>query len=166
MATTETQDREQFATAVANAEPGEIEASAVFQATQERLFRALTTDEICDWWVRPGVFDTREWTGDLREGGRWTASGVGGGQTYKLEGEFVEISEPRRLVHTWRAVGAPGGPAQVIYDLAPHPSGVRLTLRHTGIKNPDVLEKTRAGWVTSFERLQQVLTSERGASSE
>jgi uncharacterized protein YndB with AHSA1/START domain len=153
--------------AIAHADPetGEIEASAVFRTKPERLFRALTTEQICDWWVRPNVFDTREWTGDLRVGGQWQASGMGGGQPYKLEGTFVEIDAPRRLVHTWRAVGAPGGPATVIYDLAPHPLGVRLTLRHTGIMNPDVLEKTRAGWVTSFERLQEIVASEQSAAS-
>jgi len=25
--------------------------------------------EITEWWVRPGVFDTREWSGDVRAGG-------------------------------------------------------------------------------------------------
>lgn len=41
----------------------EIEASAVFDTTPERLFRALTSKEICNWWVLPGVFNTQEWSG-------------------------------------------------------------------------------------------------------
>jgi hypothetical protein len=64
---------------------GEISASVLLPATPERVFRALTSAEICDWWVRPGVFDTREWRGDLRVGGRWEAAGVGGGQPYRLD---------------------------------------------------------------------------------
>lgn len=145
-------------------ETGEIEATVTFEASPERVFRALTTKEICDWWVRPGVFDTREWSGDLREGGMWKAAGVGGGKPYALEGEFVEIDEPRRLVHTWRAAGAPGGHSRVTYDLAPQASGVCLTLRHRGIGNPDLLENTRAGWATSFDHLRQILASERTSS--
>ena len=157
-------DHKASPTARANPETGEIVATAVFATGPERLFQALTTPEICDWWVRPGVFDTREWTGELRTGGTWRASGLGGGQPYALEGEFVEINSPWRLVHTWHAVGAPGGPALVTYDLEQLASGVRLTLRHSGMMNPDILEKTRAGWVTSFTRLREILGPKENAT--
>ena len=106
------------ATAQANLETGEIEAFAVFYTSAERLFRALTTKEICNWWVRPGVFNTQEWSGDLREGGRWAAAGIGGGKPYQLDGEFVTVDAPYQLSHTWRSVGAPGGPSLVTYGLA------------------------------------------------
>lgn len=149
-------------TAEADTATGEIEASAVFDTCAERLFRALTTKEICDWWVRPGVFDTQEWSGDLSEGGRWTAAGTGGGQPYRLEGEFLAIDAPRKLAHTWRPVGAPGSAALVTYDLATLADGVELTLRHTGLLNPEVCEKTRAGWETSLVRLQEIIGAEKG----
>ena len=61
--------------ALADLEKGVISATALLPASPERVFRALTSSEICDWWVRPGVFDTREWRGDLRHGGRWEANG-------------------------------------------------------------------------------------------
>jgi len=66
----------------------------------ERVFRALASDEIVDWWVRPGVFRTTKWAGDVRVGGRWRASGEVNGQLFALEGEFLEIDPPRKLVHT------------------------------------------------------------------
>ena len=149
------------ATAQANLETGEIEAFAVFYTSAERLFRALTTKEICNWWVRPGVFNTQEWSGDLREGGRWAAAGIGGGKPYQLDGEFVTVDAPYQLSHTWRSVGAPGGPSLVTYGLATHGDGVHLTLRHTGLMNPDICEKTRAGWETSFARLQEITQAEK-----
>ncbi|MCG8691961.1 MAG: SRPBCC domain-containing protein [Minwuiales bacterium] len=155
-------DHNGLVTARSNPETGEIDASAVFDTSAERLFRALTTEEICDWWVRPGVFDTREWSGDLREGGRWAAAGVGGGQAYRLEGEFVVIDKPRTLTQTWMAVGAPGDAALLAYDLTPDANGVRLTLRHTGLMNPEICEKTRAGWETSLTRLQEIIAAENG----
>jgi uncharacterized protein YndB with AHSA1/START domain len=68
------------ARALANFAEGEILATVEIGAPPERVFRALTSQEIVDWWVRPGVFDTREWTGDVRTGGRWRASGVARGQ--------------------------------------------------------------------------------------
>lgn len=156
---------EETATARAWPETGEIVATVVLRASPQRVFEALTTNEICDWWVRPGVFDTHEWSSELREGGRWTASGMGGGRPYELEGEFLEIDEPRSLVQTWHPVGATGEPARLDYRLVPHATDVLLTLRHTGIMNSDVLEKTRAGWVTSFERLAQILAAEQGLSA-
>ena len=147
-------------TATTHEELGDVEASAVFDTTPERLFRALTTKEICNWWVRPGIFNTREWSGDVREGGRWAAAGVGGGQPYQLEGEFITVDEPRKLVQTWKPAGAPIEPATLSYDLEPQAHAVRLTLRHTGLPNPEICEKTRAGWETSLARLQEIISAE------
>ena len=149
-------------TAVTNPETGEVEASASFCTSPERLFIALTTKEICSWWVRPGVFDTREWTGDVREGGHWAAAGVGGGQPYQLEGEFITIDQPHKLSHTWKPVGAPIEPALLTYDLDALADGVRLTLRHSGLPNAEVCERTRAGWETSLIRLREIISAENG----
>ncbi len=148
-------------TATTDPKTGDIEASAVFDTTAERLFRALSTREICDWWVRPGVFNTQEWSGDVREGGRWVAAGIGGGQPYQLEGEFITVEEPRKLTHSWKPVGAPFEPATLTYDLKPHAGGVQLTLRHSGLPSGDVREKTRAGWETSLMRLQDIIAAEK-----
>lgn len=162
MADAGTLDHGNSVTATVNPKTGEIEASAVFDASPQRLFRALTTNEICTWWVRPGVFNTQEWRADVRKGGHWTAAGIGGGQPYQLEGEFVIIDEPRKLAQTWKPVGAPVDPAMLTYDLEPQVDGVRLTLRHTGLANADVREKTRAGWETSLVRLQEIIRAEKG----
>ena len=61
--------------AVADLAEGLILASVEIAAPPERVFRALVSKEVCGWWGRPDVFDTREWTGDARVGGRWRASG-------------------------------------------------------------------------------------------
>ena len=64
-------------------------ASIELEASPERVFAALISSEVTRWWVRPGVFDTREWTADVRPGGTWRASGIGRGNPYALEGEFA-----------------------------------------------------------------------------
>jgi len=44
---------------------------------------------------RPGVFDAHEWSGDVKVGGTWRASGVGrGGIPWELEGTFLEVDPP------------------------------------------------------------------------
>jgi hypothetical protein len=77
------------ARAVADLAEGQLLASVEIAAAPERVFRALASKEITEWWVRPGVFDTREWTGDVHVGGRWRAAGMTRGQPYVQEGEFL-----------------------------------------------------------------------------
>jgi uncharacterized protein YndB with AHSA1/START domain len=149
------------ARAVADLAEGSILATVEVAAPPERVFQALTSSrEICDWWVRPGVFDTREWTGDVRVGGQWRASGMGKAGPYGLEGEFLEVDAPRRLVHTWRGAGAPGAPTTVSYRLERTDGGTRITLRHDGFTSRETCLNTAIGWETSFERLAESLSAE------
>jgi uncharacterized protein YndB with AHSA1/START domain len=148
------------ARAVWDLSEGLVLATVEIEATPERVLRALASEEICQWWVRPGVFDTREWSGDVKVGGRWRASGVARGNPYTLEGEFLEVDPPRKLVHTWRTVGA-SGPAgvesTVSYVLEPTESGTRITLRHWGSGTRQTTEANGRGWETSFEKLVELL---------
>lgn len=140
-----------------DSDTGRIEASVEIAASPERVFRALASEEICSWWARPGVFDTRQWSGDLRAGGRWQASGIGNGRPYGLEGEFREIDPPRKLVHTWQVAGAPMPPSLVTYRLQPFAGGTQLSLEHSGLVVPEACVNTCAGWETSFRRLAELL---------
>lgn len=147
------------ARAVADLTEGLILASVEIAVPPERVFRALASKEIVDWWARPGVFDTREWTGDVRVGGRWQASGMGRGHPYMLEGEFLEVDPPRKLVHTWHRVGSPDAPTTVTYLLEPIDGGTRITLRHAGFTSRDATAGNSLGWEACFERLAAVLVA-------
>jgi uncharacterized protein YndB with AHSA1/START domain len=152
------------ARAVADLAEGYILASVEIAAPPERVFRALTTKEIVDWWVRPGVFDTKEWSGDVRVGGRWRASGHAHGQPYVLEGEFLEVDPPRKLVHTWQRAGAPGQPTIVTFLLEALDGGTRITLRHEGFVAREPCTGACIGWETSFEHLAQLVSGQHTAS--
>jgi uncharacterized protein YndB with AHSA1/START domain len=147
------------ARAVAEVLDGRIVASVDIAAPPERVFRALTSREIIDWWVNPEVFDTREWSGDVQTGGRRRSSGVVMGGPYTLEGEYLEVDPPRKLVHTWRRVGASGAPSTVMYLLEPIAEGTRLTVHHTGVDPPEQRGNVGAGWRTSFDRLAELLST-------
>jgi uncharacterized protein YndB with AHSA1/START domain len=144
-------------TSVANLEERCVIASVVIGASPERVFRALASEEIVNWWVRPGVFDTRQWSGDVRAGGRWRASGMVRGEPYALEGEYLEVDPPRKLVHTWHFAGAPGEPTIVEYFLQAVDAGTRLTIRHFGFATHDSSANTSIGWETSLQQLLQIL---------
>jgi len=149
--------KESIARAVADPKAGQIVATVDIAAAPDRVFRALASEEIVEWWVRPGVFDTREWSGDVRIGGRWRTSGIARGNPYVLEGEYLEVDPPRKLVHTWRLAGAPIPPSTVTYVLERRGNGTRLMLRHTGIASPESCANMCAGWESSFEHLLEMI---------
>jgi uncharacterized protein YndB with AHSA1/START domain len=148
------------ARAVADVVEGELLASVEVAAPPERVFRSLASQDITHWWVRPGVFDTREWTGEVRVGGRWQASGIARGNPYTLAGEFVTVDPPRKLAHTWIATAEPVGERKVTYHLEKIDGGTRITLRHSGFSSPLTCLMTAAGWETSLDRLSEILASE------
>ena len=148
---------EQTVHAAADLAAGQILATVELNASAERVFRALSSRDIIDWWVRPGVFDTTEWEGDVRAGGRWRSAGTGRGKPYVLEGEFLEVDAPRKLVQTYHLAGTPFAPTLVSFCLEPVGQGTRVTLRHTGFTSGPLCEANRAGWEACFERLGEIL---------
>jgi uncharacterized protein YndB with AHSA1/START domain len=148
------------ARAVADLKEGLVLASVEVAASPARVFQALASKEITGWWVRPGVFDTREWTGDVRAGGRWRASGMTRGQPYVQEGEFLEVESPRWLVHTWESAGKAGVASTVTYLLEPIDGRTRVTLRHLGFASREMCQAFAIGWETSLERLAEILAPE------
>lgn len=152
------------ARAVAETAEGYAVASVEVPATPERVFRAISSREIINWWVRPGVFDTTEWAGEARVGGRWRASGTVRGRPYTLEGEFLTVEPNRELVHTWQTVGSPAAATTVAYRLEPLDRGTRIMLRHSGFTSPEACTGVAVGWETSFERLSEILTAEAQAA--
>ena len=144
--------------AVADLAEGLILATVEIERSPERVFDALASQEITSWWVRPGVFDTREWNGDMRVGGAWRASGMARGRPYSLEGDFTEVNRPKRLVHTWHTVGVADSPTTVTYVLEKIDGGTRITLRHSGFSSRETCINTCIGWETSFEQLVRFLS--------
>jgi uncharacterized protein YndB with AHSA1/START domain len=151
------------ARAVADLAEGFILATVEVAAPPERVFQALASKEIVDWWVRPGVFDTSEWEGDVQVGGHWQASGLFRGQPYVLEGEFLEIDPPHRLVHTY-GVGAPWGPTTVRYLLEGLDGGTRITLRHSGFTSREKCLGNQLGWESSLRELAASLAPHPSAT--
>ena len=119
--------------AVADLSEGLILATVEIAAPAERVFRALASEEIVNWWGSTETYRTTKWTGDLRVGGGWRTEGIGAdGKPFSVGGEFVEIDPPHKLVQTWRADWDGGNVTTITYRLEPIAGGTRLTLRHEG----------------------------------
>ena len=119
--------------AVADLSEGMILASVEIAAPAERVFRALASEELVNWWGSDDLYRTTKWTGDLRVGGAWRTDGVGrDGKPFSVGGEFLEVDPPRKLVQTWRADWDGGNVTTITYRLEPIAGGTRLTVKHTG----------------------------------
>lgn len=87
--------------AVADGAGGTINATAGVIAPPERVFRALTTNEVERWWGNPDYYRQTGWKADLRVCGQWSVTVVfTDGNTNGGSGEFAEIDAPRKLVMT------------------------------------------------------------------
>jgi uncharacterized protein YndB with AHSA1/START domain len=119
---------------------GVVLATVDVAASPERVFTALTDPtELVQWWGVPGEYRSAEWTIDLRVGGRWELRGYRtDGHLFLVEGEYLAIEAPTRLVLRWRPSWEPGPDTTVSYRLEAIPGGTRITLRHDGFETGDV----------------------------
>jgi uncharacterized protein YndB with AHSA1/START domain len=124
-----------------------VEAEIFVAAPPERVFQALTDpNQMPRWWGQQGMYRITEWKADLRPGGKWSSVGVGAdGTSFRIEGEYLEVDPPRRLVQTW--VASYSGLLQTVVrwelepraihglqQLGPHRmgTGTVVRLRHQG----------------------------------
>jgi len=136
------------ARAIADVANGILLAQVEIKASPERVFRALTTNEVTAWWGSAETYRTTRWTSDFRVGGSWLAEGIGqDGAPFSVGGEYLEIDPPRRLVQTWRAGWDGSFPTTLTYRLEPIEGGTRLTLRHEGFgERAESCTRHAVGW--------------------
>ncbi|MFL6660975.1 MAG: SRPBCC domain-containing protein [Rhizobacter sp.] len=119
--------------ALADVSVGMIIASVDIGVPPERVFAALSTDDVITWWGDDTMYRTTEWKADVRAGGTWRSSGVGAdGAAFSVGGEYLEVDPPRKLVQTWVPDWDDAGPTRLTYLLEPIEGGTRLTVRHEG----------------------------------
>jgi len=136
-----------MATATVTPDQETVLAEIFIAAPLERVFQAITDPEqMSRWWGQNGLYRITERAADLRPGGKWWCAGVGAdGTKFSVEGEYLEVDPPRRLVHTW--IASYQGPLKTVvyWDLEPqtvhglHPhgpkkagTGTMVRLRHEG----------------------------------
>ena len=150
------------ARAVADLTEGVILASVEVAAAAERVFRALTDPkELARWWGSSEAYRADEWTADFRVGGRWRARGRNvDGRPFSVEGEFLEIEPPRKVVQSWKPDWDGGSTTTVTYLLDPIAGGTRVTVRHTGFGDRrDSCQGHGQGWERVLGWLQEYVAA-------
>lgn len=117
-----------------------MEKEVFIRATPERVFRALTEKaELEAWFVKEAIVD-------LRVGGAlkliWGADSV--------EGVFLEVDPPHRVVFTWDERPAVAGITTSAFTLTAEGDGTRLHLVHSGFGSSEAWDRlfdgVNAGW--------------------
>src|SRR5260370_25251121 len=122
--------------AVADGGGGTIIATAEVDAPPERVFQALTTNEVERWWGHPDFYCSTEWSADFRVCGQWSVTvRFPDGSTNDGSGEFAEIDPPRKLVMTRKFEKHPlqgTRETTITYRFEPVANGTRVTVRDEG----------------------------------
>jgi uncharacterized protein YndB with AHSA1/START domain len=142
--------------ALSNVDAGVVTAEIEIAATPTRVFQSLTdANELARWWGADAMYRTSDWKLDLRPGGKWSALARGAdGTAMTLDGEFLEVDPPRRLVFTWRPSWDGYAVTTVRYDLEPTAAGTRVRVTHSGFGDRDTAAAgTGEGWKRVLEWL-------------
>jgi len=161
-----------MATCAVSPDQDVVTAEIFVAAPPERVFQAITDpNQVSRWWGQQGLYHITEWKGDLRPGGKWSSVGVGAdGSSFRVDGEYIEVDPPRRLVHTWLASWSGELKTTVTWELEPRDvhglqqsgpkkigKGTVVKIRHTGFAGaaPAAIGHAEGwtrvlGWLQSF----------------
>jgi uncharacterized protein YndB with AHSA1/START domain len=127
-------------------------------APPDQVWRALTDPAALAAWFWPErLAPTAEV--DMDEGGRYRIASRPADMA--VEGTFVEVEAPRRLVCTWSWDGQ-DAETRVTLGLAPTAEGTRLDLLHEGFADEPTRDDHMQGWTDCLDRLPGWLASDRG----
>jgi uncharacterized protein YndB with AHSA1/START domain len=146
--------------------PG-IEITWTFDAPRERVWREWTEPEsFADWYGGPqGEIPLETVSMDVRKGGKWNLVMIYGPREIHWDGEYIEVSEPERLVFTVR-----DDPGQDVFALCTvvltDLGGERTEMHFTQRDEMPAESQRRAkeGWSGFFERMAERLAQPTGGS--
>jgi uncharacterized protein YndB with AHSA1/START domain len=137
--------------------PTRLTVTRRFKASRQRVYRAWTEPELLMKWFAEGDYEWKIRELDLRRGGRYRFEGKTGDKPWALEGTYLEVRPPERLVYTWKWEDDPalGGPGDTIVtvDFREHGAETELTITQEGFTNALALREHRTGWEGCLDRL-------------
>ncbi len=141
----------------------EIRIERIFNASRERVWKAMTDPElVAEWWGRGNKLVIEKL--EVKRGGHWrfvehSAEGVHG-----FEGRFREVTPPERVVQTFEWDGMPGYVivnTMTLEDLGDDRTRmVTTSLFHTTEERDGFLQSGMEGGMNqSYEALDRVLAT-------
>lgn len=127
------------------------------RAPREVVFDAwLSAESRRNWWETGRPEGLHHCTVDPRVGGLYCMKQIGSPDApegfapdyeWIMEGRFVEITRPRRIVFTWNVNHIPPErDGLVTLDFDEIPGGTRITLLHENLPTQKTRDDTQKGW--------------------
>ena len=132
----------------------DIDFERVYSHPIDTVWRALTESRALAAWLMDNDFVAREGYAF----NMWCGAGEGGTDRYLCE--VLELEPPRRMLWSWLLDGNQDqGATFVEFRLETAGDRTRLTVRHTGHRDRDTVEKFKGGWPVKLDQLEQALSS-------
>lgn len=142
----------------------EIQMTKVLNAPRQRVWEAWTQPEHIQHWWGPKGSTLPICEVDLRPGGAWRfVEHSADGNEYPFQGEYLEVSPPERLVHTFvldvEPFNAQGCVVTVTFEDLGDQTRVTETLRFESKADRDAAIESgmESGASQSYERLEAYL---------
>jgi len=118
----------------------------------ERVWRALTEPALMGRWLMETDFAPVV----NREFSMWCDDGEGGTDRYGCK--VLACDPPRSMRWTWVVDGSQHlGETEVEFRLEKADAGTRLTIRHSGDRDPNIVSAFETGWPWKMDRLGEML---------
>ncbi|MCB1316238.1 MAG: SRPBCC domain-containing protein [Leptospiraceae bacterium] len=135
-----------------------LEIRRWIDATPAVLFDAWTEPELLKRWWGPENVECPEAHVDLKPGGSYRiANAFPDGNVVWINGEFLEIQRPQKLVYTW-CIGEEDSESfseKVTVFFQPVDGGTEILIIHEGLRNRKIRESHRLGWIGCLDGLQE-----------
>lgn len=146
----------------------EILAESAYPVPIEQVWRAWTDPERIVKWFGPAPNALQSAEVDLRTGGDWRFIFSGPGEPYAaLEGAYIEVEAPSRLVFSWRHIGTDDSGiqtatpfSQVAVTMQGTEGGTLVQIRHSNIQTLASRTNVSLGWDTCLGNLSKALEAE------
>ena len=141
-----------------------LEMVELFDATPERVFKAWTSKKDFVSWYGPEGFTVPFCEMDVRVGGKWRACIKSPkGDEYWMQGKYIEITSPSRLVFTYGDGSEQPKMGETIVTITFNKVGnkTKMVFRQTNFPTSELRDSHYGGWSSAFRCLKGDVESGR-----
>ena len=142
---------------------GTVKLHRVLTAPASRIYKAFLDPEALAKWLPPHGFTGKVHAMDARIGGsyRMSFTNFSTGHSHSFGGEYLELVENERIVHTDKFDDANlPGEMRVVIALKPVMVGTELSIEQSGIPAAIPVEACYLGWQESLQLLAQLVQAQ------
>ena len=137
-----------------------LKVERLIAAPPDRVFAYWTEPKLMAKWLAPGDMTVLDNAIDLRVGGPWqVVMRHPDHRTTTVNGTYLAIEPPRRLVFTWCSNDLGCDPVvdtEVEILLTEVPGGTRLVLIHTKFDTVEQRDRHAMGWGMGLDKLERM----------